>query len=177
MQEMQQSFVVCVGLVAGLAAALHGAPATETKHLKVATSSAAAAVVPGSRVSLIIDVTPKPTMHVYAPGQKEYIPVSLAIQTDPAFKTSVARFPTPEKVLLEALGGTQLVYSKPFRIVQDVTITPTQATLDRVRAGGATIAVKGTLRYQACDDAICYVPVDVPVAWAIALKPATGVTP
>ena len=157
-----------------LGAALQGAPATETKHLTVTTSSAAAAS-PGTRVSLIIDVTPKPTMHVYAPGQKEYIPVSLAIQADPAIKTSAARFPAPEKVRLEALGGTQLVYSKPFRIVQDVTLT--QATFDRARAGGATIAVKGTLRYQACDDTICYVPVDVPVAWAIALKPAAGVTP
>lgn len=176
MKGLQRSFTVCVGLAVSLAAAAHGAPATiQTKHLTVATASPPAAVAPGTRVSLTLDVTPKPTMHVYAPGQKEYIPISLAIQADPAIKASLARFPAPEKLLL--LGETQLVYSKRFRIVQDVTLAGTPATLDRARASGATVTVKGTLRYQACDDTICYVPVDVPVAWVIALKPAAGVTP
>src|SRR4051794_40509243 len=57
-------------------AALLGAPATETDtpHLRVKTSVGDTPVAAGSRVSLFVDVEPKPKMHVYAPEQKQYIP-------------------------------------------------------------------------------------------------------
>jgi hypothetical protein len=42
--------------------------------------------------------------------------------------------------------------------------------LDRARSG-STQVIKGTLRYQACDDTICYMPKNVPVSWSIRLKP------
>lgn len=163
---------VCLGLALSVGAAARASAPTETKHLVVAVSSTTAPVAPGTRVSLTLDVTPKPTMHVYAPGQKDYIPISLTIQVDPAIKASPVQFPRPEKLLLNALDQAQLVYSKPFRIVQDVTLAGTPAALDRARTPGATVTIKGTLRYQACDDTICYVPVNVPVAWTIALKPS-----
>jgi DsbC/DsbD-like thiol-disulfide interchange protein len=149
---------------------------TETKHLTVATAPPVNAA-PGSRIALALDVTPKPAMHVYAPEQKDYIPISLTLQSDPAVKAVAVRFPTPEKRAVQELGETQLVYSKPFRIVQDVTVADTAALRERAHAPGATITVHGTLRYQACDDTICYVPVNVPVAWTIALKPASRPTP
>ncbi len=166
-----------LGLALSLAGIARAAPPIETKHLTVAVSAPAATVTPGGRVSLTLEVTPRPTMHVYAPGQKDYIAISLAIQADPALTAGAARFPTPEKVLLKALGETQLVYRRPFRIAQDVTVARTAAIRARARTPGATVAVRGTLRYQACDDIICYVPVDVPVAWTIALKPSEGATP
>jgi hypothetical protein len=122
-------------------------------------------------------VTPKPSMHVYAPGQVDYIPISLAVQSDPAVAASAVRFPKPEKLLLKALDESQLVYSKPFRIEQAITIAGTPAVLARARTPGATVTVRGTLRYQACDDIICYVPVNVPVAWTITLKPPARILP
>jgi hypothetical protein len=143
---------------------------TETKHLTMAVSSHAVGVAPGTRVSLTLDVTPKPTMHVYAPGQKGFVPISLTIQADPEITTGAVQFPKAEKLRVNPDDEAQLVYSKPIRIAQDVTIAATPAVLDRARTPGATVIVKGTLRYQACDDVICYVPVNVPVAWTIALK-------
>jgi hypothetical protein len=132
---------------------------TETKHLTVATSSTVAA----RRVSLLVDVTPKPKMHVYAPGQDGYISISLTLDPDPAFTAGKPKYPAGEKVLIEILKETQIVYGKPFRIAQDVTLRP--------RAAGAKDAspliIKGTLRYQACDDKICYLPTNVPVQWTI----------
>jgi DsbC/DsbD-like thiol-disulfide interchange protein len=174
---MKNASAWCLGLVLTLGAGVRAAAPTETKHLLVTVSSPAGAVAPGARVSLTLDVTPKATMHVYAPEQKEYIPISLTLQADPAIKPSAVQFPRPEKLRLNALDDSQLVYSKPFRIVQDVTIAGTPAVLDRSRTPGATVTVKGTLRYQACDNIICYVPVNVPVAWTVALKPAARVAP
>ena len=96
------------------------------------------------------------------------IPVSLKIDADPAITVGAVQFAKPE--LRKVLDETQLVYSTPFRIAQDVTLAATPALRDRARTPGATVTIKGTLRYQACDDAICYVPVNVPVTWTVALE-------
>jgi len=141
---------------------------TETKHLTAAASAPAGAVAPGARVSLVIDVAPKPEMHVYAPQQKDFIPISLVLEPNRAVKAHAARFPKPET--FKPLDEVQFVYSKPFRIVQDVTVTP--VALEQARASGM-ITIKGTLKYQACDNSICYAPVTVPVAWTIGLKSTT----
>jgi hypothetical protein len=175
---MKRALSLCIGLALALGAATQAAaPPTETKHLTVAASASGSRVAPGTRVSLALDVTPKPRMHVYAPQQKEYIPISLVIEANPEIKTSVARFPNPEKLLQKNEDEPQLIYSKPFRIVQDVTVASTRAVLNRAKTAGATVKVKGTLKYQACDDAICYLPVTVPVTWTIALTPPAKVTP
>ena len=54
------------------------------------------------------------------------------------------------------------MYSKPFRIVQGVTLakSPTPGPL----------IIKGTVRYQACDESICYTPITVPVTWTLTVK-------
>jgi hypothetical protein len=141
---------------------------TTTKHLTVATSATPAAVAPGARVSLVVDVAPKPAMHVYAPGQKDFIPVSLTLAASDAIKAEIAQFPVAEKWEVKDLGETHLVYTKPFRIVQDVTIAKSALATRSTRR--STITVKGTLKYQACDTSICYAPVSVPVTWTLVLQ-------
>jgi DsbC/DsbD-like thiol-disulfide interchange protein len=168
---MPRSFRTSLWLALIAGAVVQAASPTETKHLTTMVSSPAVAVAPGARVSLTLDVTPKPTMHVYAPGQKGFVAISLSIQPDSEIATGSVQFPVAETLRLNPDDAAQLVYSKPFRIAQDVTVAATPAVLDRARTPGATVTVKGTLRYQACDDTICYVPVNVPVAWTIALKP------
>ena len=139
---------------------------TTTKHLSVTTSATAASDAPVTRVSLVIDVTLKPEMHVYAPGQKDFIPISLTLTPVEGLKQEPVRFPDAEKLELRDLGQTHLVYSKPFRIVQDVTLSRTAAGK---RPGAVT--VKGRLKYQACDNSICYAPVTVPVTWTLPVTP------
>jgi len=136
---------------------------TETKHLTAATSAPAGAVAPGARVSLVIEIAPKPEMHVYAPEQKGLVPISLVLEPTRAVKAHAARFPKSEK--FKPLDEVQFVYSKPFRIVQDVTVSAS--------AAATALTIRGTLKYQACDNAICYAPVTVPVSWTINLKSAT----
>jgi len=125
----------------------------------VATSASPEAAAPGKRVSLAVDVAPKEKMHVYSPGQEGYIGVTLTLDGDPSFTPSKAKYPAGEKLYMPLLKETQIVYAKPFRIAQDVVVRPA--------AGAAAVTIKGTLRYQACDDAVCYVPTNVPVSWTI----------
>jgi len=137
--------------------------ATETKHLVVTTSASPETVTPGKPVTLAIDVAPKPTMHVYSPGQKGYIAITLTLDASPAFTAGKAKYPAGEKIYMPILNETQTVYAKPFRILQNVTL--------RQGSGHALrpMTIKGTLRYQACDDTICYLPTTVPLVWNLPL--------
>lgn len=145
---------------------------TTTKHLSVITSTSAGTVSPGGRVSLVVEITPKPNMHVYAPGQTDVIPVSLTLVPSDAAVLQPLQFPKAEKLEIKELGETHLVYSKPFRLVQDVTVAASRSLVKRAATSGATFTVKGTLKYQACDNTICYAPVSVPISWTLALQNA-----
>jgi DsbC/DsbD-like thiol-disulfide interchange protein len=149
------ALVVCA---AGVSAQDLPSSVQDTKHLTLKASTAAVA---GKRVTLAVDVTPKPKMHVYAPGQAGYIGVTLTLDANPAVSAAKPKYPAAEKIYLPALKETQLVYAKPFRIAQEVTLRSTASS---------SVTITGTLRYQACDDAICYVPTTVPVAWTVGGK-------
>lgn len=130
----------------------------ETPHLKVTTSIGAANA---TTLALLLDVAPKPRMHVYAPGQAGYIAITLTLASQPGLIAATPRFPPAETVFLAQLDETQLIYSRPFRISQDVTLT---------RDAGQARTIKGSLRYQACDDRVCYPPRTIAVQWRIGPK-------
>jgi DsbC/DsbD-like thiol-disulfide interchange protein len=142
-----------------LAVFAFGTPPQETAHLKIATSAMPDTAKQGAKIALAVDVTPKPGMHVYAPGQDGYIAITVKIDPQPTFSTAgKPKYPEPEKIVMPALNETQLVYSKPFRITQDITVAKT---------GSAPLTIKGTIRYQACNDKICFLPTTVPVTWTV----------
>jgi DsbC/DsbD-like thiol-disulfide interchange protein len=133
----------------------------ETPHLRLTTSTNVDRVAAGSKVTLQVDVAPKPKMHVYAPGQEGYIPIQLTITGDPAFTAAKAKYPVGKTYVMPAINETQLVYATPFRITDELTLAP---------AISGVVIVKGNVRYQACDDAICYLPKTVPVEWRLTVK-------
>ena len=142
----------------------------ETRHLILRLSSHAVPVAPASRLTLTVEVTPKAKMHVYAPEQKDVIPIGLVLEPSDSFRASPPRFPPSERYFFEPLDETQRVYSRRFRITQEVRILETPARRGGgTRPSGATMTIRGTVRYQACDEAVCYLPEDVPVSWTIPL--------
>ncbi len=155
-----------VGLL--LALVFVGAPQA-TAHLTLATSVSPATIAPGKKVTLALDVTPKPKVHVYAPGQDGYIAIAVTLDKNPLVSTAgKPKYPPSEKFVVPALSETQLVYSKPFRITEDIAIAATPEARKRA-AAGETVTLTGTVRYQACNDTICFLPTTVPVRWTITL--------
>src|SRR5438094_8641895 len=51
------------------------------KHLTAFASALADAASPGSKISLFVDVAPKPGIHVYAPGARDYLPIALKVES------------------------------------------------------------------------------------------------
>ena len=135
----------------------------ETKHLKVTASSSNAKVRPGERIRLILDIDLKPGMHVYAPGVEGYIPIEWKMADSAALQPSAALYPPSKKLRLEAIQETVDVYAGRFTLQREVLIT--------VQAKGDPLVIEGTLRYQACDERMCYLPQNVPLKWTLQYEP------
>ncbi len=76
-------------------------------------------------------------------------------------------YPASEIYHFEPLDERVEVYEQPFQLVQEVTIPMSREIGAMAAEPGATLAIKGALEYQACDDAICYTPVEMPVSWTL----------
>jgi DsbC/DsbD-like thiol-disulfide interchange protein len=130
-------------------------------QLTFRTSSDTPAVKPGQTVKLFVDITPGPKMHVYAPGAKGYLPIVLELNS-PGVKAGKLTYPKSQDWYFEPTKEHVPVYDARFRLTQDVTIAPAAKT--------GTLFVTGVLKYQACDETICYNPVTAPVSWTVAVK-------
>jgi len=82
----------------------------------------------------------------------------------PAARFYPTAFPPPQKLRLEAIHESALVYQNRFRLVRDLTFGSDQKLRPVVDAAG-TVTVEGAFRYQACDDRVCYVPASIPLKW------------
>ena len=54
-----------------------------TEHVEVTTYLSDQVVAPGTLFSIVVDVTPRPGMHVYAPGQHSYKVIALRLDAQP----------------------------------------------------------------------------------------------
>jgi hypothetical protein len=134
------------------------------KHVQLAVSATDQSVLGGERVALAIDVDLKPGLHVYAPGVEGYIPIEWKLKDTGAATFFPVVFPSSRMLHLDAIDETVPVYEGRFRLVRDVTLAP-EAKLKPLLDGAGEITIEGTLRYQACDDRLCYIPDTVPVKW------------
>ena len=134
-----------------------------SKHAAVTTPPATASSASAEKLSLVLEMTPNPGIHVYAPGAKDYLPVKLTLKPQPDIRVGKLTYPKSEMVHFAALNETVPVYQKPFKLLQDVTVA-------KSLKAGSTIAVAGTLEFQACDDTVCFVPESVPVSWTVTVK-------
>lgn len=140
------------------------------KHLRVSVSASNAHVRSGQRISLVLDVQLGPGLHVYAPGvQSDYIPIEWSMKESPALTVRPPTYPSSKMLRLEAIKETVPVYQDTFRLVRDVTVGRDAAIKPLLDAEGK-LAIEGALRYQACDNKVCYPPETVPVRWALQVE-------
>ena len=65
----------------------------ESKHATIAAAPAAISGTPGSKIVLFVDVTPNANIHVYAPGSKDYIPITVKPEPQPQMKFGKVTYP------------------------------------------------------------------------------------
>src|SRR5213593_3238870 len=119
------------------------------KHLAIAATASAPTAAPGSKVSLFVDVTPNPGIHVYAPGAKDYLPIAVTIDPHPGVTVGAVKYPKSDTMVFD--GERVPVYQKAFRLVDEVSLTSSLKAAD-------TLTLTGAVKYQACNDRVCFLP-------------------
>ncbi|HLJ50681.1 MAG TPA: protein-disulfide reductase DsbD domain-containing protein [Bryobacteraceae bacterium] len=134
------------------------------------TSASNFVVRGGQRVALVIDIDLKPRMHVYAPGVSEgYIPIEWNMTDAPVFSSHEITLPPSKMLRLEAIGETVPVFTGHFRLERDITIAA-ENNVKPLADNSGQFTVAGTLRYQACDDKLCYIPQELALKWNFQLE-------
>lgn len=131
---------------------------------------------PPERLAIIMNVTPKRGMHLYAPGKHDYQVVQLSLDPQPWMRPHATNYPASEIYHFRPLNERVPVFMKPFRLRRDVTLLATQEA-QKLLAGMTAVTITGGLEYQACDDKVCFNPSRVPVSCTVKLKELDRRTP
>ncbi len=142
-------------------------PSVRGLHLDVAPTPSTDIALPGKPFILRADVTPKRGVHVYAPGNTSYTPVSLTIDPQTGIVSGEQKYPKSLELFFAPLKERVQVFSSAFRLEREVTVMPAATALALTNP---TLTIKGTLAYQACDDKVCYLPQTLPLTWTVAIK-------
>ena len=143
----------------------------ETAHLRFTAYPSNTSVTVGTRFSLALDVTPGPKMHVYAPGAEEkgYKVIGFNLDQPEIARIEPVSYPESEIYYFEPLDEHVPVYQEKFTILQEVVMNG-DARAEEVMSTMDALTLTGTLDYQACDDAICFLPQSIPVSFTVDLE-------
>jgi hypothetical protein len=138
--------------------------AVQAKRVKLATSASTAVARPGHRILLSLEMDLGPRMHVYSPGVQNYIPVDWKMEESGSARLHAFQYPPGRMMRLKVIDETVPVYRGKARITREITFGP-EATLKQQLTPSGELVLKGSFRYQACDDRECYLPETVPLEW------------
>ena len=92
-QAYQERFTTGTILAAQGVDAPAGAMTASTSHLSLTASISDTVAAPGSRMAIVVNVTPRRTMHLYAPGKHDYQVVQLTIDPQPWLRAQPTAYP------------------------------------------------------------------------------------
>jgi thioredoxin:protein disulfide reductase len=151
-------------LVAGIAVAAQQRPIAVLMPL-VASSAAQA----GREVRLALRVVlPDAALHVQAnkPREEGLIPTVLTIDAPAGMVVEELVYPVPTEFGVYGFDQPLLVYGHDFVIGVRATVPDTP---------GVTLNIPARLRYQACNDSVCFTPITVETRWTVSVVAADAV--
>lgn len=153
------------------ASARDGWSEIETRHLKLRYRATDTTIQGGMTTTLVLEVTLKPKMHLYAPSVTgSYIPVRWTIDPQPAaFKPLDPEWPAARSLHLPAIKETLPVFERTFVVARDLTFAQ-QNEIFAAAGDSKRLYVPSTFRYQACDDKECHPPVNIPLSWTFTVE-------
>jgi len=160
-----QSVALCLLMAAGSAAQVREAPATLSPIAERETASA------GSTVRLALVVSLPDGLHAQSnrPYDPAYIPTTLTLDPPEGVTITEVVFPPATDFFLQGTPEPLAVFEREFVIglVADVAsgIPPGQVT------------IPARLRYQACDDTVCFRPRTIDTSWSFEVAPGQEAPP
>ena len=139
-----------------------------TEHLDVTAYPSDAAIAPGNRITLTLDIVPHRGIHVYAPGASSYRVIAVKLESS-LMRALPTKYPSAQIYFFKPLKERVPVYEKPFTLLQDAELDGTPQAQEALR-GMESLTLNATLEYQACDEKICFNPESVPLSWTFTLR-------
>ncbi len=104
----------------------------------------------------VVDVIIQRGYHVQAnpPAFPNLIPITLSLDPAPGVEIGTPVYPAPKRLRLKGSGEILLVLDGRFSI---------RVPIKRSSAAPAPVQIRGTLRYQGCDDVRCLFPRSLPL--------------
>ncbi|BCS32838.1 hypothetical protein TBR22_A20610 [Luteitalea sp. TBR-22] len=125
----------------------------QTRHLQ-AQVVGESRVGPDGTGSITLAVTPSPRMHIYAHDAEGYTAFRLEFESRPDLVGGSHAYPASEISVFAPTGETSNVYTRPFRVTRGFTVKG--RLRDQVRTSADGVPITLLVRYQACDDRVCY---------------------
>jgi hypothetical protein len=140
-------------------------------HLSLKYYASSNSASAGDQINLTIEVSLNDEVHLYAPGVKDYSPISWELGSSSAFSSQQVHYPLPKIISLPSMHEHVNVYQGAFQISRKITINPENRELLSMTDTDGNLVVNGTFHFQACDDKICYVPRKIPLEWKLTTIP------
>ena len=137
----------------------------ETRHLVAETEVIDLSSATDDRITLRLRVTPHPGMRIYAHDATGYVPLSVLLDQVTGLTVRRSAYPSATSYVFPPTGERSRVYERAVTVEQVVVLSA--ALRRRLRANDET-TLSAALRYQACDDTLCYRPETVRIAWQVA---------
>ena len=124
-----------------------------------------ASVRPGETMRLSLKVRLPEHVHVQAhePRDPSLIPTVLTVEAPPGITVEAITYPPPTELTQAGRRDTLAVLGPDFAIDVRLTVAATAAAGD--------LAVPAVLRYQACNDAVCFPPARATATWTVHVRP------
>jgi hypothetical protein len=115
----------------------------------------------GAKGTVTLRVKLPESVHVQSdkPLDKSLIPTALTIEPPPGLRVEKIVYPAATKLKQEGVPQPLAVFGPDFTITVHLTVA--------ADAAAGELNVPGRLRYQACDEFMCYPPKRVDTKWAI----------
>jgi DsbC/DsbD-like thiol-disulfide interchange protein len=169
-EEAYQERYTAATILSSLGARASGAGVTATTaHVSLSASITDTTAAPGERLSILVDVTPRPGIHVYAPGQHDYQVVRLTLAPQPWLRVHAPVYPASQIYHFKPLDERVEVYAKPFRLRTDFTLLATPEA-QKLLGAMPSVTIAAAFEYQACDDKVCFNPARVPLTFTVTLN-------
>jgi len=133
-------------------------------QIRLMSSAGQGMIVPGSRVTLVIDIQARPTLHIYAPGAMRYLPIEWQMADSKSWTSFPVAYPASRMLSVPAINESVPVYDGHFRLMRNIGIGQ-ETELASVLNPDRSFTVEGSLRYQACDDKECFLPKTLRLRW------------
>lgn len=135
----------------------------ETRHLRAEAQGRSRMGADG-RALLSVVVVPRANMHIYAADAQGYAPFTFTLEPLEGIRAGKVTFPPAETYVFPPTGETSRVYQQPFTVTQALAVAP---PLREGVAKGETVNLVAAIRYQACDDTLCYRPTTARIAFTL----------